>query len=126
MRPNRQRGLTLLEVMVALFIFAMTGTAILKAASDHLRGVGIIQDLTFATWVANNRISELSLTTKWPLSHNQKGNQELAERQWYWTQKVEKTADSELVQVVIEVYSDEQRSRPVTSVTSYIAKRGRS
>ena len=64
MRPNIQcskkrkylSGMTLLEVLVALFIFALTGTAIMKAASDHLTGVGQIEDITFATWVANNHL----------------------------------------------------------------------
>ncbi|MEC7699544.1 MAG: prepilin-type N-terminal cleavage/methylation domain-containing protein, partial [Pseudomonadota bacterium] len=34
--PRYQSGLTLLEVMVALLIFALTGTAVLKAAGEHL------------------------------------------------------------------------------------------
>ena len=46
---SRQRGMTLLEVMVALFIFAMTGGAIMKAASEHLNGVGQIEEITIAT-----------------------------------------------------------------------------
>ena len=40
---SKQQGMTLLEVMVALFIFAMTGGAIMKAASEHLNGVGQIE-----------------------------------------------------------------------------------
>ena len=32
--PRQQSGLTLLEVMVALLIFALTGTAVLKAAGE--------------------------------------------------------------------------------------------
>ncbi|MEP2652947.1 MAG: type II secretion system minor pseudopilin GspI, partial [Paraglaciecola sp.] len=48
-------GMTLLEVMVALLIFALTATAIMKAASEHLTTVSQIEDITFATWVANNR-----------------------------------------------------------------------
>ncbi len=38
--PRQQSGLTLLEVMVALLIFALTGTAVLKAAGEHLSSVG--------------------------------------------------------------------------------------
>ena len=64
--PKYRSGMTLLEVMVALFIFAITGTAIMKAASDHLTGVGQIEDITFATWVANNRLTQLHIDTTWP------------------------------------------------------------
>ena len=126
MRPNlmsRQGGLTLLEVMVALLIFALTGSAILKAAGDHLRGVGVIQDITFATWVANNRLTELQLNKSWPPKNNEKGSQDMAGRTWYWSQRVEKTVDEELLLVEITVSENPERNSAVTSVTSYLAKR---
>ena len=125
MRPrtlSTQSGLTLLEVMVALLIFAVTGSAILKAAGDHLSGVGLIQDMTFATWVANNRLSELQLSTTWPPKNNEKGSEEMADRTWYWSQRVEKTVDEELLLVEVTVSDNEQRTNSVTSVTSYLAK----
>jgi len=128
MRPrtlSTQSGLTLLEVMVALLIFAVTGSAILKAAGDHLSGVGLIQDMTFATWVANNRLSELQLSTTWPPKNNEKGSEEMASRTWYWSQRVEKTVDEELLLVEVTVSDNEQRSNSVTSVTSYLAKRSK-
>ena len=75
-KPTKQgkfiTGMTLLEVLIALFIFALTGTAIMKAASDHLTGVGQIEDITFATWVANNRLTQLHINKTWPLKNNQK------------------------------------------------------
>jgi general secretion pathway protein I len=114
--------MTLLEVMVALFIFAITGTAIMKAASDHLTGVGQIEDITFATWVANNRLTQLHIDTTWPIKNNKKGEQELAGRKWYWQQRVNKTNDAEMVQVEVSVGLDEQHQDTVTSVSTFIAK----
>ena len=130
MSPNIQRstnrkymsGMTLLEVMVALFIFAITGTAIMKAASDHLAGVGQIEDITFATWVANNRLTQLHLDTTWPVKNNKKGEQEMAGRTWYWQQRVIKTSDSEMVQVDVSVGLDEEYQGSVTTATTFIAK----
>ncbi|GAC17922.1 type II secretion system minor pseudopilin GspI [Paraglaciecola arctica] len=130
MRPNSlhsksrkyQSGMTLLEVMVALFIFAITGTAIMKAASDHLTGVGQIEDITFATWVANNRLTQLHIDTTWPIKNNKKGEQEMAGRKWYWQQRVNKTNDDDMVQVEVSVGLDEQYQGTVTSVSTFIAK----
>jgi general secretion pathway protein I len=130
MRPNTWHkknrkslsGMTLLEVMVALFIFAITGTAIMKAASDHLRGVGQIEDITFATWVANNRLTHLHIDDTWPIKKNTKGEQEMAGRTWYWQQRVTKTNDSDMVQVEVSVGLDEQYEGTVTSVSTFIAK----
>ncbi|MFQ3189088.1 MAG: general secretion pathway protein I [Paraglaciecola sp.] len=115
-------GMTLLEVLVALFIFALTGTAIMKAASDHLIGVGQIEDITIATWVANNRLTQLHIDDTWPIKNNQKGEQEMARRKWYWQQRVIKTSDTDMVQVEISVGLDEQYKSTVTSVKTFIAK----
>lgn len=115
-------GMTLLEVLVALFIFALTGTAIMKAASDHLTGVGQIEDITFATWVANNRLNQVHIDNTWPIKNNKKGEQEMAGRLWYWQQRTTKTSDDEMVQVEITVGLDEQYQESITSVSTFIAK----
>jgi general secretion pathway protein I len=114
--------MTLLEVLIALFIFALTGTAIMKAASDHLTGVAQIEDITFATWVANNRLTQLHIDTTWPVKNNQKGEQEMAGRKWYWQQQVTKTNDNDMVQVLVSVSLDEQYQGTVTSASTFIAK----
>jgi general secretion pathway protein I len=119
-------GMTLLEVLVALFIFALTGTAIMKAASDHLTGVGQIEEITFATWVANNRLTQLHIDNTWPIKNNQKGEQEMAGRKWYWQQRVNKTNDSDMVQVEVSVGLDEQYEDTVTSASTFIAKQTKS
>jgi len=120
--PKTQRGMTLLEVMVALLIFAMTGTAILKAAGDHLSSVGQVEAVTFANWVASNRLSQLQLDTTWPPKNNVKGNMEMADRTWYWRQSVTKTNDDDLRAVTIYVGEDKEYASSVTSVTTFVAK----
>lgn len=120
--PKTQRGMTLLEVMVALLIFAMTGTAILKAAGDHLSSVGQVEAVTFANWVASNRLSQLQLDNTWPPKNNVKGNMEMADRTWYWRQSVTKTNDDDLRAVTIYVGEDKEYASSVTSVTTFVAK----
>ncbi len=65
-----QRGMTLIEVMVALLIFGLTGTAVMKATTENLSSVGQLQDITFATFVANNRLAQLHLAREWPIKNN--------------------------------------------------------
>lgn len=119
---RKQQGLTLLEVMVALLIFALTGTAILKAAGDHLSSVGQIESVTFANWVASNRLNQLQLETTWPPKNNLKGSMEMADRTWFWQQKVTKTNDADLRSVTISVGEDKNYASSVTSVTTFVAK----
>ena len=122
--PNKdkQQGLTLLEVMVALLIFALTGSAILKAAGDHLSSVGQIESVTFANWVASNRLNQLQLETTWPPKNNLKGEMPMAQRTWYWQQNVVKTNDDDLRAVTVKVGLQQDYSDSVTSVTTFVAK----
>ncbi len=119
---NKQSGMTLIEVMVALLIFGLTGTAVMKAASENLSSVGQLQQITFATFVANNRLSQLHLIQSWPIKHNQKGEMEMANATWYWLQSVTKTAQDNLVEVRITVAVDPDYQQPVTDVVSFFAK----
>lgn len=119
---NISRGMTLLEVMIALFIFALTGGAIMKAASEHLNGVGQIEEVAVATWVANNQLNLLQLDRPWPLKNNQKGKVEMADRTWYWVQTVKDTADSDFKSVEISVTLQSNYEDSITTVVTYFAK----
>lgn len=117
----RQKGLTLLEVMMALFIFAITGSAILKAAGDHLSSVGQIEEITFANYVASNRLHQLQATTVWPPTA-QRGQMEMAERTWYWQQQVVKTSDEDMRSVTVSVGLKQDYSDTLISVTSFVTQ----
>jgi general secretion pathway protein I len=119
---HSQRGMTLLEVMVAMVIFAITATAVLKAAGEHLNGVGQIEEITFATYVANNRLTEAHLESIWPPKNNQKGSQEMSGRTWYWQQNILATNDKDLRAIEVSVGLDPQYGSSITTVTSYLAK----
>lgn len=115
------RGMTLLEVMVALAIFAMTATAILKAVADNLNNLSQLKEQTFANWVADNRLTEIQLENQWPPKNNQRGSEDMAGQTWYWQQKVEETADKDLRQVSVEVRLQQDSAQSITTVTTFVA-----
>ena len=118
---SSQHGLTLIEVMVALLIFGLTGVAVLKAASDNLTGVSQIQDITIATYVANNRLNQIHIESRWPLQNNAKGQVTMLDRTWYWRQEVVKTPVDDLFQVTVVVGLDPEMERTITDVVSLFA-----
>lgn len=59
------RGMTLLEVMVALAVFAIAGLAVMKTASEHLSGLNYLEQKTLATWVVENQLVQQKLEAKW-------------------------------------------------------------
>lgn len=118
---KKLRGLTLIEVMVALFVFALAATSIMKAASEHLNGLKTLENMTFATWVANNELNNLIVEQRWPPENNKKGSTEMGDKTWYFRHEVTQTQDTELRQIEVIVAEDEQMENVITSVSTFVA-----
>lgn len=58
-----KRGFTLLEVMLALAIFALAAMAVLQIASGALSNQHVLEEKTVAGWVAENQTALLYLMT---------------------------------------------------------------
>ena len=120
---KKQRGFTILEVIVALALLATAGVAVVQSSAVHINSQDRLKNHIFATWVASNRLNEIQLEKSWPVKNEQKGDMELAGHSWYWKQKVVKTAfGDEMVAVRIEVYSDESYKNFVTEQMTYMGK----
>ncbi|MBL8250689.1 MAG: type II secretion system minor pseudopilin GspI [Candidatus Competibacter sp.] len=105
---KRAAGFTLLEVLVALAVLAITMGAIISIATQSVNTFGYLRDQTFAGWVALNKINELSLDSEpWPQEGGRRGNAELANRSWFWETRFRKTADPDLTELEITVRAHE-------------------
>jgi general secretion pathway protein I len=58
---TRRRGFTLVEVLIALAIFAVVSVAMIRSASLSVRQAGIIQNRTVAWWLAENEMTNLRI-----------------------------------------------------------------
>lgn len=56
-----QFGFTLLEVLVALAVLAVAGSGLLYASNENLKNAAYLENKTLATWVAQNKITDLRL-----------------------------------------------------------------
>ena len=115
-------GFTLIEVMLAMAVFAIAGIALLGASSNNARNMGHLENKMFANWVASNQLVAASLAEKWPPKNNLKGEVELAGRAWFWQQQVIKTTDNDMRAIVMEVRLNENDKLAVTSLTTYVSK----
>ncbi len=106
---KRMVGFTLLEVLVALAVLAIAMGAIIGAATQSINSVGYLRDQTFASWAALNKVNELLLDPDpWPDEGSRKGNIELANRNWRWEARFQKTDDPDLprLEVTVRPYED--------------------
>jgi len=116
------KGFTLIEVMLALAIFSIAGIALLSAADNNFRNLSHLENKILANWIASNQLVEISLDQTWPPKNNKTGMVEMASREWFWVQKVFKTADKNMRAVEIEVRLLEDEKLALTSVTTYVSK----
>jgi general secretion pathway protein I len=116
-------GFTLIEVMLAMAVFAIAGVALLTTADNHFRNMSHLESKMLTNWIASNQLVEATLEKKWPPKNNKKGKVELAGKEWFWLQKVIKTTDKNMRSVIIEVRATEQQKTAVSSLMTYVSKR---
>ncbi|EFO4373326.1 type II secretion system minor pseudopilin GspI [Escherichia coli] len=115
-----KRGFTLLEVMLALAIFALAATAVLQIASGALSNQQILEEKTVAGWVAENQTALLYLMTREQRAVRQQGESDMAGSRWYWRTTPLSTGNALLQAVDIEVslHEDKKQLKTVLSVDS--------
>ncbi len=83
-----ERGFTLLEVLVALAIVAMSVGALLGTVTSSASNVIYLKEKTLAEWVALNRLTELRIDKNMPDPGKHKGNSVLGGMRWEWEEEV--------------------------------------
>ncbi|KJY84097.1 general secretion pathway protein GspI [Vibrio galatheae] len=118
MSKNKQ-GFTLLEVLVALAIFATAAIATMRSVSQHINTLNFLEEKTFAAMVADNQLAQVILSGNKP--SKKKGTETLADREWYWSVEPVSTTGDLLQAFDVKVAASEKGS-PVVTVRSYVAK----
>jgi general secretion pathway protein I len=126
-RP-RSRGFTLLEVLVALAIFAIVAAVVLTAAGRSVNNAGRLEALTLAGWIADNRLTELQLQQPAPSIGREDLKLEFGGRQWQTLSEVETSGTPGLLRIQVWVAAADSRrdndgsieERAVTSLTGFV------
>jgi len=120
-RTCRQRGFTLLEVLIALAVLAIAMGAVIKAAGDYTGSYAWLRDRTLANWVARNVLVEFQVENAWPGTGERKGTREMGRREWRWLARVSQTEEAQLRRLDVEVYLlDEDDDEPVSVLSGFL------
>jgi len=99
---NRNVGFTLIEVLVAVAIFAIMATAVQKTISVRLQISQDLENITIASWIAQNKLNEARFSPD-----NTKGKKqtsvEMAARTWRVTTEFETTKNDSINRIDVNV-----------------------
>ncbi|AJI94298.1 type II secretion system protein I [Yersinia ruckeri] len=116
------RGMTLLEVLVALAVLALAGLAVIKSTGEQVRNLSHLEKKQFAAWVAENQLVRLRLQNVWPTENWHQGQSTMADLTWYWRWRGVATSDAQLRALEIEVSQDDHYAAPLSQLRSYQVK----
>lgn len=117
-RFERMSGFTLLEVMVALAIFATTALALMKIGMNYTQSVMQNQLRTQAHFVAMNAAAEIQIQGKWITGT---GSEDVTEQgaQWRITQTAFSTVSPDVQRIEIQIGKiDESQPDQVQGVST--------
>lgn len=101
---KRQQGFTLLEVLVALAILAVTLAAVTRATILLTDSASEAKQRTLATWVAQNQLAEHTARGEWPETGIKTGTAEQAGIHFDWEERVTGTPNPAFRRMEIRVY----------------------
>jgi len=103
MPRSRSAGFTLIEVLVALAVIALGLTAVIKALNDYTDATSYTRQKTLASWIATNKLTEISVAPAWPSIGDYDEDVEFARQQWRCAIEVSETPVTNLRRVDVSV-----------------------
>jgi general secretion pathway protein I len=113
---KNEHGFTLLEVLIALMVISISLVAIAGEMINMLNAANTMQERTYASWIAHNKVTEMRLENVVPEVSTSSGELDYANREWAWRAVVSETGVENLfrVDVTISYPGGEPLMRPIT------------
>ena len=119
MTHTKNNGFTLIEVMVALTIIAISLGALLSTSGTQANSASYLKHKTLAHWVAVNELSQIRIAKEFPDLGDKKGSTNMAGNDWYWIRTTKETEDKNARQITFTLYADKDHTKNLTKLTGY-------
>lgn len=120
----RCRGFTLIEVLVAMSIVVISFVALYSGLLQMVSATTLMQEKTFATWVAFDRISELRLSNEYPDIGESQGEIEMGRINWLYVREIRATASDDIRQVIVRVAPQDDPENYIGIVSGALLRKG--
>lgn len=115
------RGFTLIEVMVALTIVALSLTAVAASMNQMIDAANVMRERTYASWIAQNKIAEMRLADTVPEVSTTSGEVDYANSTWSWRAVVSETGIENFMRVDVSITHLES-DYVIRTVTGFIGE----
>lgn len=123
---SKHSGFTLLEVMVALAIFAIVGAALVKNAGQTVKQTNQLEQRAMAIWLAENQLNEIRsaprLESSFPSPGTDRINATMGGQDWELLVDFEATANEDMRRVTVSVFDPEDLDNSITSLTGFLGR----
>ena len=120
-----KRGFTLLEVLIALIFFSLIGVVLQDVTASSMSNVLKARANSYATWIAENKLTELRLAESLPSPKQYKEDIEFGVDDWQVITLVQKTENPDIHRVEVQVSLIEKEldePRQIRSLTGFVGR----
>ncbi len=114
--PPGEAGFSIVETLVALFVFGLAGVALIQMQSASVRNAQRSETLMLANLAAQNVLVDAMASNASPDLGKRTGEMEMAGRRWRWTIDVQRSADPSTLQLKAEAVDASDPGRGATAV----------
>ncbi len=126
MGNRRTAGFTLLEVMIALAVFAVVSAALVRNAAVAVRQTTIIEERSLGIWVAENQLSQMRIQVRsdenYPALGTNRYAVNLADRDWEVVVKIAATENADIRRVEVAVSAAQEPDQVVADLAGFLGR----
>lgn len=100
---KRARGFTLLEVLVALAVLALSAATVLRQAQQGVRQQQTLELKSYAMWLADDQLAVIGSDTQWPPLGRAERDTNFNGLEWRVVTEVQATPDPYLRRISVRV-----------------------
>ena len=108
MKRIKNKGFTLIEVMIALFIFSIVSVAVIKNLSTAIRQSADLKDSLEARWVAEDYMTRMQMLPKtsenFPSAGFSRDSSQVGDQRWEVEVEVQETENQSVRRIILKVY----------------------
>ena len=116
---RRNRGFTLLEVLVALLVLALALLALSRTAANQVDAFGALRERTVAGWLAADVLAQTTLAMPFPAVGTSDGRRRFGGRDWRYDVVVQGTPVASIRRIDVHVYAPDDPQSALATLTGF-------